>query len=268
MKHYHTRYHFSYHTSARHRLSTVLGVTALIVLVLLFIFHNLTPTRPFSLDAISVVDVFLATVATIWRLMVAYILAVLVAIPLVVASTSHPRAEKILLPIFDIFQSVPALAFFPVIILVFIKFNFFDGAAIFVLFMAMVWNLVFSMVGGIKTIPIDIQNAATVFGARGLNRLRFVTLPAIFPYIITGSLLAWGSAWTIIIVAEVLHNFIPNSSAATDLLGLGSLLADSAFQGNNLLFLISLLVMVVVISLMNYFVWQKLLHLGERYKFD
>lgn len=268
LKHYHSHYHFSYYTSVKHHLSTVLGVILFVILTLLFIFHSLTPARPFNLESISYIDIILATAATVWRLVVAYILALIVAIPLVVISTGKPRIEKVMLPIFDILQSVPALAFFPVVVLVFIKFNFFDGAAIFVLFMAMVWNLVFSMVGGIKTMPAEIADAAKVFGASGLNKLRYITLPSIFPYIVTGSLLAWGSAWTIIIVAEVLHNFIPNSSSSSDLLGLGSLLANSAYQGNSLLFIISLLVMIIVISLMNLFVWQKLLQKATRYKFD
>jgi NitT/TauT family transport system permease protein len=144
----------------------------------------------------------------------------------------------------------------------------YEGTAVFILFMAMLWNLVFSMIGGLKTIPIDIKEAAQVFRATGFNKLRYVTLPAIFPFIVTGSLLAWGSSWTIIIVAEVLHTYIPNSSASNDLFGLGSLLVNAAYQGNNIIFLVALAAMIATISLMNFFIWQKLLHVAERYKFD
>jgi NitT/TauT family transport system permease protein len=199
---------------------------------------------------------------------VAYCFSLVISIPLALIITSTPRIEKFLLPFFDILQSVPVLAFFPVIVLAFIKFNFFEGAAIFVLFMAMLWNLVFSMIGGLKIIPSDIISAATVFKARGLKRLWYITLPAIFPYIITGSLLAWAQGWNILIVAEVLHNYIPNSSPSQDLYGLGSLLVNASYQSNNVAFLASLVIMIIIIGILNFFVWQKLLHLAERYKFD
>jgi NitT/TauT family transport system permease protein len=134
--------------------------------------------------------------------------------------------------------------------------------------MAMVWNMVFSMIGGLKTIPQDINDAAKVFGAKGFKKLIDVTLPSIFPSIITGSFLAWGQGWNISIVAEALHAFIPNGTKTDDLFGLGSLLVNSFSQSKNAVFFASLAAMVVVITLFNFFIWQKLLHLSERYKFD
>ena len=55
---------------------------------------------------------------------------------------------------------------------------------------------------------------------------------------------------------------------AQDPLGLGSLLVDAFYQGQNAVFLAALAVMILLITLINFFVWQKLLHLAERYKFD
>ncbi|MBI3495089.1 ABC transporter permease subunit [Candidatus Berkelbacteria bacterium] len=152
--------------------------------------------------------------------------------------------------------------------LIFIKFNFSEGAAIFILVMAMLWNLVFSMIGGLKTIPQDIIAAANIFKARGLKKVWYITLPAIVPYMITGSLLAWAQGWNIIIVAEALHNYIPGSSSNDDLFGIGSLLVNASYQGNTLVFVASLVIMILLIGIMNFFVWQKLLHAAERYKFD
>jgi NitT/TauT family transport system permease protein len=173
-----------------------------------------------------------------------------------------------MLPITDIFQSIPILAFFPIIVVAFIKFQATEGAVIFILFMAMLWNLVFSMIGGLKTIPEDILSAAKIFGLKGLKKMWFITIPSIFPFIITGSLLAWAQGWSILIVAESLHNYIPNGKASEDPLGLGSLLVNSFYQGQNAVFIVSLVIMIFLITLINFFVWQKLLHLAERYKFD
>lgn len=268
IKHYHSKYHFTSHSSATRHFSSSLIVLIGTFGILFFAFHFLTPLNLGDFKTVSLWDIFLAGYATVFRLLIAYFLALVFSIPLVLITTSNPKLEKLLLPIFDILQSVPALAFFPVIVLLFIKFNFFEGAAIFVLFMSMLWNLVFAMIGGIKVIPNDIKSSAAIFGARGWKKLYFVFLPAIFPYLVTGSLLAWGSSWTIIIVAEVLHNFIPNASSNLDLLGLGSLLTNAAYSGNNFLFVATLLFMILIISILNFFVWQKLLHISERFKFE
>ncbi len=268
VRHYHSRYHFSYRISAKHHFYSNVVVLLAVALVMLVIFRFFAPARLVELSRPSYFDLALAGFNTLFRLVVAYILALTLAVPLVLLTTLSPRLEKILLPVYDILQSIPVLAFFPAIVLVFINLNMYDGAAIFVLLVAMVWNLVFSMVGGLKTVPVDINAAAAIFGARGLRKLWFVSLPSIFPYLVTGSLLAWGQAWAIIIVAEGIHNYIPNGIPSQDLFGLGSLLANSAYQGNLSLFLVSLLVLIMLISLLNLLVWQKLLHLSERYRFD
>lgn len=269
VRHYHHHYHFSYTTSLKRHFISVLVVMLVLFMLMFFAFRFLTPARPLiNLDQLSFIDLIEAAFVTFYRLTWAYILAVIVSIPLAILITSTKKLERVLLPFFDILQSIPALAFFPIIVLVFIKANFFDGAAIFIIFLSMLWNLVFSMIGGLKTIPQDIESAAFVFKATGLKKLLNITLPAIFPYIITGSLLAWAQGWNVIIVAEVLHNYIPNSNSSYDLFGLGSLLVNASLQGKNFVFLMSLLAMVVIITLLNFFVWQKLLHFVERYKFD
>lgn len=268
VRHYHHHYHFSYLTSRKRNVSSVLIVIFALTLILLVLFRFVTPERNVSLHQISLFTIFLATFNTLFRLLIAYCLSLILSIPLALLITKTERWERILLPISDIVQSVPVLAFFPIVVLAFIKFNATEGAVIFILFLAMLWNLVFSMIGGLKTIPKDILDAAKIFDVKGFNKLRYITIPAIFPYIITGSLLAWAQGWSLLIVAEALHSFIPNGSAANDPLGLGSLLVNSFYQGQNSVFLASLIMMVISITLINFFIWQRLLRLAERFKFD
>jgi len=246
----------------------MLLVTAFILLILLFIVHLVSPQGNINLNQVSIGTIVLATFNTLFRLSIAYLVSLLLSIPLVLLITKSERIEKILLPIVDIVQSIPVLAFFPIMVLVFVKINFLDGAAIFILSMSMIWNIVFTMIGGIKTIPEDVENAAKIFGAVGYKKLLYVTLPSIFPSIVTGSFLAWGQGWNISIIAEALHTFIPNGNPSYDLFGLGSLLVNSFSQSKNSMFLASLVAMIIVITLLNFFVWQKLLKYIERYKFD
>jgi NitT/TauT family transport system permease protein len=268
VRHYHHHYHFSYLTSKKRHFTATVIVIAVLTLILLTLFRYLTPERSVNLDQLSPTIIFLATFNTLFRLLIAYICALVLAIPLALLITKTERFEKILLPIADIVQSIPVLAFFPIAVIAFIKFNALDGAVIFILFLEMLWNLVFSMIGGLKTIPKDIMDTTKIFHIKGFMKLRYVIIPAVFPYLITGSLLAWAAGWSILMVAESLHSYIPNGNPASDPLGLGSLMVNSFYQGQNSVFLITLITMIVVIVLLNFFVWQKLLHLAERFKFD
>lgn len=268
IRHYHHHYHFSYQTTKSRHLTSIFAVTAAVIAVLLLVLHFANPNNVFDINQVSWVDIYIASVNTLTRLFVAYIFSLILAIPLALAITSSPKAEKILLPVFDIIQSIPVLAFFPIIVVFFTKNQAFELAAIFILFMSMLWNMVFTMVGGLKAIPEDVKSAATIFNVYGFKKLIYITLPAIFPFITTGSLLAWGQGWSIVIVAEVLHTYIPHGNVSQDLLGLGSLLVDSFSQGKNSIFLAALAIMILIISLLNFIVWQRLLHFTERFRFD
>jgi NitT/TauT family transport system permease protein len=268
IRHYHQHYHFSYLTSKKRHFSSVLIVIALLTFISLVGFDYITPHAVLKLNQLSFTIILLASFNTLLRLLISYIFSLALSIPIALLITKSEKTERILLPISDIIQSVPVLAFFPLIVVVFIKFNAMEGAVIFILFMEMLWNLVFSMIGGLKTIPQDILDAATIFHVKGFKKLRYITIPSVFPYLITGSLLSWAAGWSILIVAEALHSYIPHGNAANDPLGLSSLLVNSFYKGENALFLGALITMIILITLINFFVWQKLLHTAERFKFD
>jgi NitT/TauT family transport system permease protein len=183
-------------------------------------------------------------------------------------ATTNAVFESILLPLFDILQSIPILAFFPILILVFIRFNFLNGAAVFILFLSMVWNLVFTLVGGINIIPKDVMSASAIFSIKGMLYLRKVLLPSLIPQFITGSILAVAQGWNLIIVAEVLHTYIPHGTSAQDLFGIGSILVTASANGQTNIFIYAVVAMVLAIAFLNFFVWQKLLHYAQRFKFE
>jgi NitT/TauT family transport system permease protein len=270
MKHTHPVHHhlmLRYPISIGERLYAIFwGPLLLVGLVAL-----VTEFYPFlssAHEAISFQTLLLATGATCLRLAAAYVIAVIIAIPLCIFVTSSPAAEAIFLPVFDVLESVPILALFPVFIMVFIQFGALNAAAVAILSLAMIWNLVFTVVGGIKIIPRDIVDAGHVFGLSGLSFLRRITLPAIVPQFVTGSILAVAQGWNIIIVAEVLHTYIPGGTSAQDLFGIGAILVQASANGQTQLFLWSVFVMVVVIAMFNFFVWQKLLHYSQRFRFE
>lgn len=245
----------------------VLGPLAVVVLMYLAVaFYPLL--APPSGAAMPLSSIVIAALYTCARLAIAYVLAVAVAVPLAILVTSNAALEAFFLPVFDVLESIPILALFPVIIMLFIQFNFLNGAAIFILFLSMLWNIVFTLVGGLKMIPKDIVYAARVFGVRGLSYVRRILLPAIVPQLVTGSILAVAQGWNLIIVAEVLHTYIPGGTASQDLFGVGSILVGAAANAQTPVFLSAVLVMVVLIALLNFFVWQKLLRYAQKFRFE
>lgn len=257
----------SHSVSPRQHLYSLVGIPIITVLIIailsLFLSSPISSTRNFSLG-----DIFLGTAFTLLRLLISYVIALAVAIPLALLVTRNTLAEKILFPILDVLQSVPVLAFFPIIIIFFLKVNFFEGAAIFILSFTMLWEIVFTLIGGLKVLPDDINSAAKVFGIKGFNFVRRISIPSIVPHVITGSLIGWAEGWNIVIVAEVLHNYIPNGTTRDDLFGIGSIMAQASISGRNDIMIAALIVMIITIAFMNLFIWQKLLHYSEKYKYD
>lgn len=257
----------SYPVSLWQRLHS--AFTPLILVIALFLILKAASIFPvLPSNALTPEQIGLALLATFARLFIAYVCALAFSIPLALLVEWNGLAERLLLPVFDVAQSVPVLAFFPLIILVFIHAGFLEGAAVFIIFITMVWTIVFSLVGGLKVIPSDIKSAAKVFDIKGFDYLKRILIPAIIPYLVTGSLLTWAQGWNIIIVAEVLHTYIPGGNASQDLFGIGNVLVKAAASGQNGTFIVAILVMVAAIALINFFVWQKLLHYAERYKFE
>src|SRR5258705_8278841 len=171
VRHYHNHYRFSYQTSLRRHFTSLAVVTFLVILGLSAIVHSFSPQTGIDLNQISISLIGMAILNTFYRLAVAYVISLLVAITLVLLITKNSTVEKIMLPVLDIIQSIPVLAFFPVVLLVFVKINFLEGAAIFIIAMDMIWNIVFTMIGGIKTIPEDVNSAAKTVWAKGYKKL-------------------------------------------------------------------------------------------------
>lgn len=261
--------HFAllYPETIHERLYTLFLAPLLFVLLMVLAFTFYPALAPVG-QSVSLSVILLAALSTCVRLLVAYVFAVAVGIPLALFVVSNKTLEVLFLPVFDVLESVPVLALFPVIIMLFVRFGDLNGAAIFIIFLSMLWNIVFTVVGGLKIIPQDIVYAAQVYGIRGASLVRRVYLPGVFPQFVTGSILAMAQGWNIIIVAEVLHTYIPGGTAAQDVFGIGSVLVDAAANAQTGVFGLCVLVMVVIIALLNFFVWQKLLHYSQKFRFD
>jgi len=199
------------------------------------------------------------TFRSLLRITLAYLLSLGIGLSFGILSTVNKRFSSIIMPTFDILQSIPILGFFPAAIMIFIA--IFPGtiglelASIFLLFTSMVWAIFFGVVDAARSIPINILDAAKSFNIKGFGFIKHVMIPAIIPAIISGSFLAWCDGWFFMIAAE----YITYGGEVRSLPGLGSFLAKSAYIYNdvNLSAIILILVTFLVIFI-NFLTWHRL----------
>jgi NitT/TauT family transport system permease protein len=256
-----------YPVSLRERVYTIV-VGPLALVAVLFALLALLPHPPLAETHVSIPTLLLATLFTLARLALAYALSVVIAIPVALLIERNRAFETVLLPLFDVLESVPNLALLPFLVVLFSSFGFLEGAAIVILILNMVWSIAFAVVGGLQVIQRDVTSAARMFGLSGFGYVRRLVLPAIFPQFVTGSILAVASGWNIIIVAEALHAYLPGGTASQDLFGIGSILVFASEQGDSILYLFAFSIMIAAIALFNFFVWQRLLHFVQRFRFE
>ena len=130
----------------------------------------------------------------------------------------------------------------------------------------MQWYLLFNLLAGISQVPSDLKEAARSFGLSRFATWRTLTLPAIVPSLITGSITAWGGGWNALILSE----YFLFRGATYKVFGLGAMLDVATYEtGNGLMILLTLLSMVAVVILLNRLVWRRLYNIAtERYRMD
>ncbi len=200
---------------------------------------------------------------TLMRTVLAMTIAVLWTVPVGVKIGMSPTWSRRLQPIVQVVASIPATAFFPVLLIVLFKLPTGVGiniAAIALMLLGTQWYVLFNVIAGAMSIPSDLREAADIYRVSGWRRWRTLILPAIFPYLVTGLITASGGAWNASIVAEVVQ--YNDKTIATP--GLGSAIAQAAANNTPSILLASTLVMAFIVVFINRMVWRRLYQIAER----
>jgi NitT/TauT family transport system permease protein len=203
---------------------------------------------------------------TFLRVNAALLLGALWTVPVGVAIGSSPRFSKIAQPIVQLAASIPATALFPVLLLFLIRLRGgLEIAAMLLMLLGTQWYILFNVIAGAMAVPTDLKEVARIFCFTTWDRWRYLTLPAIFPYLITGMITASGGAWNASIIAEYFH-FQGRIVSAP---GLGSTISGASDSGRFDVLLASTLIMATVVVLMNRLVWRRLYRLASsRFKLE
>ena len=211
-------------------------------------------------------DLFRSAGLTFLRVNLALILGALWTVPVGVAIGFSPRFARLMQPLVQLAASIPATALFPVILLFLIRMRGgVEIAAMALMLLGTQWYILFNVIAGAMAIPTDLKEAASIFKFGSLDRWRYLILPGIFPYLVTGMVTASGGAWNASIVAEYFH-FQGRIVKAP---GLGSTISSASDAGRFDLLLASTLIMAVIVVLINRLLWRKLYRLAStRFKLE
>jgi NitT/TauT family transport system permease protein len=208
-----------------------------------------------------------ATAVSMLRMIAAYLISLAWTIPCAIAASESQQFARRLAPVAEIVGSIPATALFPVIVLFVIRVTGgMNLASILLILTGMQWYLLFNLLAGVSQIPSDLREAARSFGLSRYETWRKLTLPAIVPSLLTGSITAWGGGWNALILSE----YFMYQNQTYKVFGLGALLDDATYQtGNSLMILLTLLSMIFVVIMLNRIMWRPLYDIAtERYRID
>jgi NitT/TauT family transport system permease protein len=208
-----------------------------------------------------------ATAVSMLRLIVAYLISLAWTVPCAIAAGESQAFARRLTPIAEIVGSIPATALFPLIVVFVIRITGgMNLASIILILTGMQWYLLFNLLAGVSQIPADLKEAARSFGLSRVATWRKLTLPAMLPSLLTGSITAWGGGWNALILSE----YFVYRGRTYEVFGLGALLDDATYQGGSgVTILLTLLSMVLVVVLLNRLVWRRFYDVAtERYRID
>ncbi len=204
--------------------------------------------------------------ATFLRVNAALLISATWTIPVGVAIGLNPRIARIVQPVAQIMASVPATAFFPILLMGLVRIGGGLGiGSIALMLLGTQWYILFNVIAGAMSIPSDLREVASLFHFTRWQRWTKLILPGIFPFLITGMVTASGGAWNASVMAEYSH--VKDQTLST--IGLGAQIDAATDSGRFSMLLLATIMISLMVVTMNRLVWRRLYHLAEtRFKLD
>jgi len=202
------------------------------------------------------------------RMSAAYLISILFSLFYGFAAANNAAAERIMLPILDVLQSVPILSFLPVVLLgltaILPQGLALELAAVILIFTSQAWNLTYSFYQSMKTLPTDLREASSIFRFNWWWRFRRTQLPFAAIGLLWNSVMSWAGGWFFLMAAET---FVVNDRDFR-LPGLGSYLQKAANENNGTAILWGVVTLVLVVVALDQFIWRPLLAWSSKFKIE
>ena len=203
------------------------------------------------------------------RMFMAMACSLLFSCTFAVLATKYRAAEKVLVPLLDILQSIPILGFLSITVTGFIALfpgNLFgvECAAIFAIFTSQAWNMAFSLYQSLRTVPPELQEASRVFHLSGWQRFWRLEMPFAMPPLLWNMMMSMSGGWFFVVASEA----ISVSNQNIKLPGIGSYIA-TAIEARDLSAIgWAILAMLVGVVLYDQLFFRPLLAWADRFRFE
>ena len=203
------------------------------------------------------------------RITIAYGLSLGFALTYGYVAAYNQRAERFMIPLLDVLQSIPVLAFLPPVMLAMVA--LFPGrqlgvefGAILLIFTGQVWNMAFSFYASLKSIPKEMRETATIYRFSRWQRFTQMELPFSAIGLVWNSMMSVAGGWFALMVCEM---FVLGPRDFR-LPGLGSYLQTAASAGDTASIIWGVATMVALIVLLDQLVWRPVIAWAEKFKVE
>jgi len=231
-------------------------------------FVRFTPTNVPAID-LSVRNLPYYAARSTLRMFVGLVCSLVFTLTYGYAAARSRRAEKVLLPLLDILQSVPVLGFLSVTVTLFIA--LFPGsllglefASIFAIFTAQAWNMTFSFYQSLITLPRELDEATRLYRLPAWQRFTRLELPSATVGLIWNAMMSFGGGWFFVAASEAISVLNKNYQ----LPGLGSYVALAIAKQNIPALAAALITMIVVIVAIDQLFWRPLVAWSDKFKVE
>ncbi|TAM90180.1 MAG: ABC transporter permease subunit [Candidimonas sp.] len=233
--------------------------------------QTMAPISVLQTQAISLAPSMLPEYAlrTVLRMLVAMLVSLAFTLVYGTLAAKSRRAEKVLIPVLDILQSVPVLGYVSFTVTFFIA--LFPGrvigaefAAVFAIFTSQAWNMTFSFYQSLRTVPRDLREVSSNFQLTGWQRFWKLEVPFSLPGLIWNMMMSMSGGWFFVVASEA----ITVGNKTITLPGIGSYLAMAIDQRNLASVGYVVLVMALVILAYDQLLFRPLVAWADKFRME
>ena len=206
---------------------------------------------------------------TTLRMLIAMVLSLLFTFTYATLAAKNKRAERLLVPLLDILQSVPILGFISVTVVFFMalapgRVLGAEFASIFAIFTSQAWNMAFSFYQSLRTVPTELDEASRNFRLSGWMKFWRLDVPFAMPQLIWNMMMSMSGAWFFVVASEA----ISVGNTTVTLPGVGSYIALAIEHQDLRAVTWAIATMLVVILIYDQVLFRPLVAWADRFRFE
>jgi len=222
--------------------------------------------RPVSLDPANLPEY---AARTTLRMLIAMALSLIFTFTYATLAAKNKRAERLLVPLLDILQSVPILGFISITVVFFMalapgRVLGAEFAAIFAIFTSQAWNMAFSFYQSLRTVPTELVEASRNFRLSPWMSFWRVDVPFAMPQLIWNMMMSMSGSWFFVVASEA----ISVGNTTITLPGVGSYIALAIEHRDLTAVGYAIATMLIVILIYDQLLFRTLVAWADRFRFE